>query len=65
MKHPSLKTLCTAVSTLMAMATLGAQSAKASDTEIYQEAKQGTATLMLQIDIVISALDQPYVQVSG
>ena len=51
MKNPSLKTLCTAVSTLMAMATLGAQSAKASDTEIYQEAKQGTATLMLQIDI--------------
>lgn len=60
MKNLSLKTLCASVSTLMAMMALTAQSAKATDTEIYQVATKGKTTLMLTIDVSGSMGDDAF-----
>ncbi len=51
MKKLSLKALCASISTLMAMMAITTPIAQATDTEIYQAAKEGDVTLMLMLDI--------------
>lgn len=51
MKKYTLKSLTSAVTSVMALLALSTQSVKAADTEIYQASKDGQITLMLMLDI--------------
>lgn len=51
MKKYTLKSLTSAVTSVMALLALNTQSVKAADTEIYQAPTKGNVTLMLVLDV--------------
>lgn len=51
MKKYTLKSLASAITSVMALLALSTQSVKAADTEIYQAPTKGNVTLMLVLDV--------------